>query len=39
MWRAKYPPDWVKASNFFDAMNTTDSTNDSKTRGYILIAK
>jgi hypothetical protein len=37
MWRAcyKYPQDWVKASNLFDAMNTTDSANDSKTRGYV----
>ena len=37
--RYKYPPVWVKASDLFDAMNTSDSANDSKTRGYVLIAK
>jgi hypothetical protein len=37
--RYKYPPVWVKASDLFDAMNTTDSANDNKTRGYVLIAK
>jgi hypothetical protein len=29
----------VKASDLFGAMNTTDSANDNKTRGYVLIAK
>jgi hypothetical protein len=37
--RYRYPPVWVKASDLFDAMNTTDSANDNKTRGYVLIAK
>jgi hypothetical protein len=37
--RYKYPPVWVKSSDLFDAMNTTDSANDNKTRGYVLIAK
>ena len=37
--RYKYPPVWVKASDLFDAMNTIDAVNDSKTRGYVLIAK
>ncbi len=37
--RYKYPPVWVKASDLFDAMNTTDSSNDNKTRGYVLVAK
>jgi hypothetical protein len=37
--RYKYPPVWVKASDLFDAMNTTDASNDDKTRGYVLIAK
>jgi len=37
--RYKYPPVWVKASELFDAMNTVDSSNDNKTRGYVLIAK
>jgi hypothetical protein len=37
--RYKYPPVWVKASDLFDAMNTTDAANDNKTRGYVLVAK
>ena len=37
--RYKYPPVWVKASDLFEAMHTTDSANDNKTRGYVLIAK
>ena len=36
--RYKYPPVWVKTSDLFDAMNTTDSDNDNKTRGYVLIS-
>jgi len=37
--RYKYPPVWVKTSDLFDAMNTTDASNDNKTRGYVLITK
>ena len=37
--RYKYPPVWVTASDLFDAMNTTDSDNDNRTRGYVLLAK
>jgi hypothetical protein len=37
--RYKYPPVWVKASDLFDAMNTTDAVNDNKTRGYVLVGK
>ena len=37
--RYKYPPVWVKASDLFDAMNTTDAVNDNRTRGYVLIGK
>ena len=37
--RYKYPPVWVKASDLFDAMNTTDSSNENKTRGYVLVAR
>ena len=37
--RYKYPPVWVKASDLFDAMNTTDAVNDNMTRGYILVSK
>ena len=34
--RYKYPPVWVKASELFDAMNTQDSDNEDKTRGFVL---
>jgi Phytochelatin synthase len=37
--RYKYPPVWVKASDLFDAMNTTDAVNNNLTRGYILLSK
>jgi hypothetical protein len=37
--RYKYPPVWVKTSDLFDAMNTTDAANANKTRGYVLLAK
>ena len=36
--RYKYPPVWVTAAELFNAMNTEDSDNDNRTRGYILIA-
>ena len=35
--RYKYPPVWVKAADLFGAMNTTDSDNNNRTRGYVLI--
>lgn len=37
--RYKYPPVWVKTADLFGAMNTTDSDNDNKTRGYLIVAK
>ena len=37
--RYKYPPVWVKASDLFAAMNTTDASNNNKTRGYVLVTK
>lgn len=37
--RYKYPPVWVKAEELFAAMNTKDSDNQDKSRGYVLIAK
>jgi hypothetical protein len=37
--RYKYPPVWVMASQLFDAMNTTDSDNQNKTRGFVLAMK
>jgi len=36
--RYKYPPVWVKTADLFDAMNTPDSDNDNKTRGYVLVS-
>ncbi len=36
--RYKYPPVWVTASDLFGAMNTTDSDNANRTRGYVLVS-
>ncbi len=35
--RYKYPPVWVSARELFDAMNTTDSDNQNRTRGFVLV--
>lgn len=35
--RYKYPPVWVGAGALFDAMNTADSDNQDRTRGFVLI--
>jgi hypothetical protein len=37
--RYKYPPVWVKSEELFVAMNTKDSDNQDKSRGYILISQ
>lgn len=37
--RYKYPPVWVKTTELFAAMNTQDSDNENKTRGYVLVSK
>ena len=37
--RYKYPPVWVGAADFFDAMNMPDAANDHRRRGYVLVAK
>ena len=37
--RYKYPPVWVKAEELFAAMNTKDSDNSDKSRGYVLISR
>jgi hypothetical protein len=37
--RYKYPPVWVKTAELFAAMNTADSDNENKTRGYVLVSK
>jgi hypothetical protein len=36
--RYKYPPVWVTAADLFAAMNTIDSDNENRSRGYVLIA-
>ncbi len=36
--RYKYPPVWVAAADLFAAMNTADSDNQNRSRGYVLIA-
>ena len=37
--RYKYPPVWVKADELFTSMNTEDSDNGNRTRGFILISR
>ena len=37
--RYKYPPVWVSAAELFAAMNTQDSDNQNRTRGFVLIRK
>jgi hypothetical protein len=37
--RYKYPPVWVPAAELFNAMNTNDSDNENRTRGFVLISK
>lgn len=37
--RYKYPPVWVDAAALFAAMNTEDSDNDNKTRGYLVVSR
>ena len=37
--RYKYPPVWVGAAELFDAMNTRDADNQTRTRGFVLIAE
>lgn len=34
--RYKYPPVWVSAADLYAAMNTTDSDNDNRTRGFVV---
>jgi hypothetical protein len=36
--RYKYPPVWVKATDLWKAINTTDTTSG-KTRGFVLVSK
>jgi hypothetical protein len=35
--RYKYPPVWVKTEDLFAAMNTPDSDNENRSRGFVLI--
>jgi Phytochelatin synthase len=36
--RYKYPPVWVEAADLFAAMNTPDSDNENRTRGFVLVS-
>jgi hypothetical protein len=35
--RYKYPPVWVPTADLFAAMNTQDSDNENRTRGFVLL--
>ncbi|MBP0590270.1 phytochelatin synthase family protein [Paraburkholderia sp. LEh10] len=35
--RYKYPPVWVKTADLYSAMNTTDSDNQGRRRGFVLV--
>jgi hypothetical protein len=37
--RYKYPPVWVEADDLYAAMNTPDSDNQNRTRGFVLAAE
>ncbi|WP_421726425.1 phytochelatin synthase family protein [Bauldia sp.] len=37
--RYKYPPVWVTAEALFGAMNTLDSDNDDKSRGFVIVSR
>lgn len=37
--RYKYPPVWVGAETLFAAMNTPDSDNDNRSRGYVTVGR
>lgn len=37
--RYKYPPIWVEAAALFGAMNTQDSDNGNRTRGYVIVGR
>lgn len=37
--RYKYPPIWVEATALFGAMNTVDSDNEGRTRGYVSVSR
>jgi hypothetical protein len=37
--RYKYPPVWVTAADLFRAMNTPDSDNQNRSRGYVIITR
>ncbi|NDR58020.1 phytochelatin synthase family protein [Aliiruegeria sabulilitoris] len=37
--RYKYPPVWVEAATLFGAMNTPDSDNNNRSRGYLLVSR
>jgi hypothetical protein len=37
--RYKYPPVWISALELFNAMNTIDSDNQDRSRGFVLVSR
>jgi hypothetical protein len=37
--RYNYPPVWVRAPELFAAMNTPDSDNDNRSRGFVMVSR
>jgi hypothetical protein len=37
--RYKYPPVWVEAEDLFSAMDTPDSDNGNRSRGYVIVRR
>ncbi len=37
--RYKYPPVWVGAEALFAGMNTSDSDNDDRSRGFVIVGR
>jgi hypothetical protein len=37
--RYKYPPIWVTASQLYEAMNTPDSDNQNRSRGFVIVRR
>jgi len=37
--RYKYPPVWIEAEALFAAMDTPDSDNDNKSRGFVIVSR
>jgi hypothetical protein len=37
--RYKYPPIWITASRLYEAMNTPDSDNENRSRGFVIVRR